>query len=231
MFSRIPSSSRHLATNSWLSTYHLFSFADYFDPENMNFGVLRVFNDDRIDARNGFGDHGHRDMEIVTIVLSGELTHRDSMGNTSLIRAGDVQYMSAGTGVVHSEVNDSDEEVHLYQIWIQPNKKNLTPVYEEMSFDTIAPNTLVPIASGEVVVGAIHIQADATIYRAHIEKDKEMTYTLEADRGLFIYVEEGIVEINGVEFASGDQARIVDEKALKMKGIIATKLIAIDVKI
>jgi redox-sensitive bicupin YhaK (pirin superfamily) len=139
--------------------------------------------------------------------------------------------MSAGTGVVHSEVNDSDEEVHLYQIWIQPNKKNLTPVYEEMSFDTIAPNTLVPIASGEVVVGAIHIQADATIYRAHIEKDKEMTYTLEADRGLFIYVEEGIVEINGVEFASGDQARIVDEKALKMKGIIATKLIAIDVKI
>ncbi len=116
MIKKISAHNRFRAQHEWLSTYHLFSFADYYDPENMNFGALRVFNDDTIDGNSGFGPHGHRDMEIVTIVLNGELTHKDSMGNIGTIKAGEVQYMSAGTGVTHTEMNTKDESVHLYQI-------------------------------------------------------------------------------------------------------------------
>lgn len=232
MIQKIHASHRHLATHSWLSTYHLFSFADYFDPENMNFGALRVFNDDTIDAHNGFGQHGHRDMEIVTIVLTGELTHTDSIGNSGIIKTGEVQYMSAGTGVMHSEVNNSDEQVHLYQIWIQPKKKHLIPNYGQKDFSKdFKKNTLVPVVSDKVVGDAIQIQADATIYLCELENGKEIDYTLDNNRGLFIYIQTGSIIINGEEFAVGDQARITGEKALKIKGKIATKFIAIDVAI
>jgi redox-sensitive bicupin YhaK (pirin superfamily) len=230
MIQKISSENRHLATHSWLSTYHLFSFADYFDPNNMNFGVLRVFNDDTIDAHNGFGQHGHRDMEIVTLVLTGELTHTDSMGNSGTIKAGEVQYMSAGSGVMHSEVNNSDEAVHLYQIWIQPKHKNLTPNYGQKDFaQLITKNTLVPVISDKEVGGAIHIEADVTIYLCELEGGKDVDYRLEVSRGLFIYIQTGSIIINGEEFVAGDQARIADESAIQIVSIDGGRFVAIDV--
>ncbi len=230
MTQKIPAHDRYLASHSWLSTYHLFSFADYFDPDNMNFGALRVFNDDTIDGRSGFGQHGHRDMEIVTIVLSGELTHTDSMGNSGVIKAGEVQYMSAGIGVMHSEVNNGDEQVHLYQIWIMPKSKNLQPSYGQKDFTGIKEkNILVPVVSDKQIGQAIQIQADATIYLSELEASKKIAYELQSGRGLFVYVTEGAIIINAAEFAAGDQARIVDEKEIQMIGKMDAKFVAIDV--
>jgi quercetin 2,3-dioxygenase len=130
----IQKEDRYEAKHGWLKSYHLFSFADYYDPRNINFGKLRVFNDDYISSENGFGAHSHRDMEIVTIMLSGELTHTDTMGNKKKIREGEVQYMSAGSGVVHSEINESKKETHLYQLWFEPKVRGLTPSYDQKNF-------------------------------------------------------------------------------------------------
>lgn len=232
MLQKISAVDRYLALHDWLSTYHLFSFADYFDPDNMNFGVLRVFNDDTIDARSGFGDHGHSDMEIVTIVLDGELTHTDSMGNTGSIKAGDVQYMSAGTGVIHSEYNNSSDAVHLYQIWIMPNERRLIPTYGQKHFEEGGmKNVLHPVAAGKELGDAIKIRADATIYKSILDKEKEISYNLLGDRGMFVYVTTGVIEINDTIFEAGDQARIVDEKNLVIKAKEDAKFVALDVRV
>lgn len=230
MIKKIEAKDRYLAKHDWLSSYHLFSFADYYDPSNMNFGGLRVFNDDAIDAENGFGKHGHRDMEIVTIMLDGELTHEDSMGNTATMVAGEVQYMSAGTGVMHSEVNNSKHDTHLYQIWIIPKQKSLTPRYAQKNFNIKSrKNILVPAASDLEKDGAININADATIYLADFDADKRFEYKIESNRGVFIYVTRGGLEINGTDFKAGDQARIEKEESLIILAKDKVEFILIDV--
>jgi redox-sensitive bicupin YhaK (pirin superfamily) len=229
MIQKIEAKDRYLASHAWLSTYHLFSFADYFDPANMNFGVLRVFNDDTIDAHNGFGLHPHRDMEIVTIMLSGELTHTDSMGNSRTIRKGDVRYMSAGSGVVHSEVNNSNEQVHLYQIWLLPKHRDRTPEYKEIKIDTVTKNILVPLASGNGVPGALLIDADATMYRCELEAGREIVYKLGDLRGLFVYVTEGVLLVNTISVSAGDQLRVTDMDMLTISTSSGCLFIAIEV--
>lgn len=231
MIQKIPATARYLASHDWLTTYHLFSFADYFDPANMNFGVLRVFNDDTIDAHNGFGLHPHRDMEIVTIILEGELTHTDSMGNSRTIRKGDVQYMSSGTGVMHSEMNNGSEPVHLYQIWLLPRHRDRVPEYKEMNTGALTKNTLVPLASGDGAPGAIAIaiDTDATIYVCELEYGREVMYKLGSQRGLFIYITKGVLEVNGATASSGDQLRITDVDMLTMITSSGCVFVAVEV--
>lgn len=232
MIQKISAIDRYHSVHDWLSTYHLFSFADYYDPDNMNFGVLRVFNDDTIDARSGFGEHGHRDMEIVTIVLEGELTHTDSMGNSGTIKKGEVQYMSAGTGVVHSEVNSTDSPAHLYQLWFLPNKKNLTPAYSQQDFShDMKSNELVLLASDKETEGSIFIQADASIYSLVLEQGKEVVCPLLPERGLYVYIEKGLLQIGTIVYERGDQVRVTEEDSVRMYAQETTECLVIDVKI
>ena len=234
MIRKIPAANRYEAKHDWLRTYHLFSFAMYQDRGNMNFGALRVFNDDYIDGENGFGAHQHDNMEIVTIVHKGKLTHQDSMGNTGTISKDEVQYMSAGTGVTHAEVNQEKEPIHLYQIWIMPDEQNQTPQYAQKDFSNLPKNALVPVASGQTnseqdLNGAIPIRTNSTIYKANLDAGGTVRYTLGHDRGLFIYLQSGQIEINGVEFSKEDQAKIMDETDIIIKGLETAELVAIDV--
>jgi redox-sensitive bicupin YhaK (pirin superfamily) len=229
MIRKVLANARYKAEHDWLTTYHLFSFAMYFDRGNMNFGALRVFNDDYIDGENGFGAHQHDNMEIVTIVHEGQLTHQDSMGNTGIIRKGEVQYMSAGTGVTHAEVNQEKELIHLYQIWIMPDEQNLQPQYAQKNFSNITSNILVPVASGQKLPGAIPIRTNSTIYLCKLDAGHTINHQLEHDRGLFIYIKEGSLEINGTKFEKEDQARIMNEDIILIKTKSNTELVAIDV--
>ncbi len=229
MIKRIPAAIRYHADHGWLKTHLLFSFANYQDEKNMHFGTLRVFNDDYIDAHNGFSEHEHDNMEIVTIVLEGELTHKDSLGNKGVIKAGEVQQMSAGSGITHAEMNESDAPVHLYQIWLFPNKLSLPTLYGQKDFSNIEKNTLVAIASGEDKAGALPMQTMATIYKAELEAEATINYTLKENRGLFIYVSDGILKINDEVLNTGDQARIKDEKSVSIVTVGKAKLIIIDV--
>jgi redox-sensitive bicupin YhaK (pirin superfamily) len=229
MMRKIEAQHRFKAEHGWLKSYHLFSFANYMERGNMNFGTLRVFNDDYIDGHSGFGAHSHDNMEIITIVHQGTLTHQDSMGNNGKIIRGEVQYMSAGTGVTHAELNQGDEPVHLYQIWIFPNKQHESPQYAQRAFGNISPNILVPVASGSTLPETIHIRADATLFLAHLEAQQPIRHTLREDRGLFVYIREGSVHINGVLFEQGDQARITNEEHVLFVASRDTHLIALDV--
>lgn len=229
MLRKIEAARRFAAHHDWLKTYHLFSFAMYHDRGNMNFGTLRVFNDDYIDGNSGFGAHTHDNMEIVTIVHSGTLTHQDSMGNSGSITKGEVQYMSAGTGVTHAELNQAEEPVHLYQIWIFPDKQNLPPHYAQQDFKNAPVNKLVPVASGQDKSGAIKIRTNATIYTAKMERGQTIRHELTGNRGLFVYVKEGSLSINGTEFAKEDQARITDASTVLFKARTYSELVVIDV--
>lgn len=212
MISHIPAHKRYHAKHGWLDTFHLFSFAQYYDPENVHFGNLRVFNDDRIDAFSGFDDHDHEEMEIVTIMLEGELTHRDSLGNKKLLKAGEVQRMSAGTGVTHAEKNLGNTPVHLYQIWFLPNRVRDLPSYEQKDFSyQLEKNVLHPLVKPGGGESVLDIHADVTISRLDLEKDKTIAYSLKSGKGLFVYVERGSLVINGELFLEGDQARIQDQ--------------------
>lgn len=226
---KIEANQRFKAEHGWLKSYHLFSFASYIERGNMNFGTLRVFNDDYIDGNSGFGAHSHDNMEIITIVHQGTLTHQDSMGNNEKIVRGEVQYMSAGTGVTHAELNQGDEPIHLYQIWIFPDKQNESPRYAQQEFGNISPNVLIPVASGNDLPGSMKIGADATIFLAHLEAGQIIRHTLRQDRGLFVYIKEGSAQINGMDFGKEDQARITDEEHVLFTASQDTQLIAIDV--
>ncbi len=229
MITRIEASKRHLAKYEWLKTYYLFSFSNYFDPANLQFGVLRVFNDDTINAYSGFDEHGHENMEIVTIVLEGALTHRDSMGNKKVIKAGEVQRMSAGTGVIHAEKNLGDEPVHLFQLWFMPEQDGLAPSYEQKDFSYIEKNKLVPIISNKVQEGVMHLSADVTLFLADMDAGSEQAYRPGIGRGVFLYVQQGELSLNGTRFSAGDQARIVDESELTLRAEVAAKFVWIDV--
>jgi quercetin 2,3-dioxygenase len=230
MIKKILASSRHHASHGWLSTYHLFSFADYYDPENMNFGSLRVFNDDTIDAHSGFGAHSHQNMEIITIVLEGKLTHKDSLGNVGMIGKGEVQYMSAGTGVTHAEVNEGDAPVHLYQVWITSKEKNLPPLYAQRDFSVISNrNSLLPVAAGIQEGETLFIRTDAVIYTSTLEEGASIQYETKDKRGSFVYITSGVLSINGETYEAGDQARIEGEETLHLTAATQAHFILIDV--
>ena len=206
------SEARGHANHGWLDSYHSFSFADYYDPDHMHFGPLRVINEDRIAGGQGFGTHGHRDVEIVTYVLDGALAHRDSMGNGSTISHGDVQRMSAGTGVKHSEFNASQhEQVHLLQIWILPQRAGDQPGYEEKRFDDADKRgRLRIVASPDGRDGSVTIHSDASIYAALIDGAEQAAFPLPAGRRVYVHVARGALTVNGEALAAGDAAMIVD---------------------
>ncbi len=198
------------ANHGWLDTCHTFSFADYYNPQEMGFGPLRVINDDKVQPGMGFGTHGHRDMEIITYVLEGALEHKDSMGNGSIIRPGNVQRMSAGTGVQHSEFNPSrDERVHLLQIWIEPNVRGVKPGYEEKEFGTQdKKGKLRLIASPDGRDGSVTIHQDAFVYAGMLDAGDSVRRPLEPGRRAYVHVARGAVTVNGEKLNAGDGAKI-----------------------
>jgi redox-sensitive bicupin YhaK (pirin superfamily) len=204
--------------HGWLDTYHTFSFDQYYDPAHMHFRSLRVINEDRVAAGRGFPTHSHRDMEIVTYILAGALEHRDSMGNGSVIRPGDVQRMSAGTGVAHSEFNPSpSESVHLLQIWIMPRARNLSPSYEQKAFsEDDRRNRLRLVASEDGRDGSVTIQQDASLYAAILGRDSAIEQTLSENRYAWLQVARGSLNVNGHNLTQGDGAAISREKSLKL---------------
>lgn len=213
------SQDRGHANHGWLDTYHTFSFADYFDPAHMGFSALRVINDDRVAAGQGFGTHPHKEMEIVTYVLEGALQHRDSMGNGSIIKAGDIQYMSAGTGVTHSEFNPSDTEgLHLLQIWIMPNQRGGEPRYGERNFtDEEKRGRWVQLVSPDGRDGTIAIRQDASLFVSVLKQGDRLAYPLEPARRVYLHVARGSVLLNGQPLAAGDGVAVVDEQALVLE--------------
>ncbi len=215
-----PANERGHANHGWLDTYHTFSFADYYDPKYMGFRSLRVINDDRVAAGRGFGTHPHQDMEIVTYVLEGELAHKDSMGTGATIVPGEVQRMSAGTGVLHSEFNHSKtDEVHLLQIWILPEKRGLEPGYEQKFFaDEEKLNRFRIVASRDGREGSVKIHQDGAIYAALIEEGKSAAYSLEKGRYAWIHVARGSVTLKGNTLNAGDGAAITEEEMLTLVG-------------
>ncbi len=226
----IKSDKRHFSDYGWLKTYWLFSFSNYYDPGNIQFGALRVFNDDIVEPGTGFPTHPHEEMEIVTVVLDGEMTHEDSMGNKTVIREGDVQRMSAGTGLTHSEYNLARKPVHFYQIWILPDKKGLRPTYDQKTFVSHDwRNRLLPVASGQNIPGTVTFHTDATIYRCELDKGKEVVLKETADRRIFVYLTKGRLSFNGNHLASNDQARIDIDTPLVLEAGEKAEFILIDV--
>ena len=218
------------AKHGWLDSYHTFSFADYHDPREMGFSALRVINEDRVQPKMGFGTHGHRDMEIITYVLEGALEHKDSMGNGSVIRPGDVQRMSAGTGVTHSEFNHSQiEPVHFLQIWIEPNARGAKPAYEEVRFDDADKrNRLRLVASPDGAEGSVTIHQDARIFATRPDDGAEVAHALAAGRCAYVHVARGSAEVNGHPVSAGDGVKLSDERAVRIKGVDAAELLLFD---
>jgi len=214
------SEERGHANHGWLNSYHSFSFADYFDPKHVEFGPLRVINEDRVAAGAGFGTHPHRDMEIISYVLAGELAHKDSMGNGSTIRPGDVQRMTAGTGVRHSEFNPSAKDpVHFLQIWIQPNAAGIEPGYEEKHFpDSDKRGRLRLIASPDAAEGSVLLHQDARLYAGLFDGDESATLELQRGRRSYIHVARGEVRVNGSELSTGDALKVTDASTLTIEG-------------
>jgi hypothetical protein len=224
------SDDRGRANLGWLDSRHTFSFADYHDERFMGYGPLRVINEDRVQPAKGFGTHGHRDMEIISYVLEGELAHRDSMGNGSVIRRGDVQRMTAGTGVQHSEYNHSlTEPVHFFQIWIFPDKRNLAPGYEEKHFaDETKRGQLKLVASRDGRDGSVLIHQDAELYSALLAKGDEVTHTTDRTRKGWVQLASGAVTVNGEALAPGDGAAIAYEDTITVKASADSELLLFD---
>lgn len=217
------------AEHGWLDTYHTFSFADYHDPQWMGFRSLRVINDDLVAPGMGFGTHPHRDMEIITYILSGALEHKDSMGNGRVIRPGEVQYMSAGTGVRHSEFNPSkDEAVHLLQIWIMPDQKGVQPRYAEKSFSNAKEGELHLVTSKAGRDDSIAIHQDADLWLARLGAGNRVAHKLAAGRHAWLHVAEGEVSLNGKTLNGGDAAAISDEGALELSATKPSQVLLFD---
>ncbi|MBI3417106.1 MAG: pirin family protein [Verrucomicrobia bacterium] len=217
------------ASHGWLDTYHTFSFADYYDLQWLGFRSLRVINDDLVMPGMGFGTHPHRDMEIITYILSGALQHKDSMGNGRIIRTGEVQYMAAGTGVQHSEFNPSkDEAVRLLQIWIQPDRKGVTPRYAEKSFAKTTPGTLQLVTSKAGRDGSIAIHQDADLWFAKLEPGQTISHSLAGDRHAWIHVAEGEVKVNGETLSGGDAVAVSGKLNLQLTATKPSQVLLFD---
>lgn len=213
------SQERGFADHGWLKSFHTFSFGDYFDPAHVEFGPLRVINEDRVQAGAGFGTHGHRDMEIISYVLEGELAHKDSMGNGSVIRPGDVQRMSAGSGVRHSEFNPSaDSGTHFLQIWIQPNARNIEPGYEEKRFPANEKRgRLRMIVSQDGADGSVHIHQDARVYAGLFDAAERAELRVAPGRKIYVHVARGALMANGLALSAGDALKMTDATTLTIE--------------
>ncbi len=218
------------ANHGWLDSWHSFSFADYHDPAHMGFGPLRVINEDRVQPGMGFGTHGHRDMEIISYVLEGALEHKDSMGNGSVIRPGNVQRMSAGTGVRHSEYNPSASEgVHFLQIWIEPAERSVAPGYEEKNFDTASKRgRLRLIASPDGREGSVTIHQDALVYAALLDGAEIATQSLAPGRRLYVHVARGEVTANGQKLLAGDALKATGASVVRLEAGRNSEVIVFD---
>jgi redox-sensitive bicupin YhaK (pirin superfamily) len=224
------SDDRGRANHGWLDTHFTFSFADYFDPEHVQFRTLRVMNDDRVAGGGGFPPHPHRDMEIVTYVLEGALQHQDSMGNGSVIKPGDIQYMSAGTGVTHSEFNASKTNpVHLYQIWMMPDKRGHKPAYDQKNFtEAEKRGKLRLIASPDGRDGSVKIRQDNELYATVLSAGDSVKHALKTDRHVYVQVARGSVKLNGKPLETGDGAAISAEKSVELTGVNDAEVLLFD---
>jgi len=224
------SSDRGVADHGWLKSFHSFSFADYYDPAHMGFGNLRVINEDRIAPGTGFGAHAHRDMEIVSYVLDGALAHKDNMGNGTAILPGDVQRMSAGRGVMHSEFNHAaDKTTHFLQIWILPHEQGIAPGYEQKHFEPASKRArLRLVASPDGREGSVTLHADASMYAGLIDGDEQAHLPLDPSRKAYVHVVRGAVHVNGRQLEGGDAALLSGETALTIDGGRDAELIVFD---
>ena len=224
------SNERGHANHGWLDSYHSFSFANYYDPKWMGFSVLRVINEDMVAPSKGFGTHGHQDMEIITYVLSGELAHKDSMGNVERLRAGEVQRMSAGTGITHSEFNASSAEpVHLLQIWIEPDELDLPPSYEDKLFtDAQKYNQWCLLASPDSQQGSLKVHQNMALYATKLSERKTLGYALKHKRSAYVHVVQGTLEINGQVLSAGDAALFENGELITLEAIEAAELLLFD---
>lgn len=227
-----PAESRYFADHGWLKTYHSFSFAEYYDPENMNFGPLRVLNDDFVAPLRGFGAHPHQEMEIVSIVLKGQLRHEDSTGESAVTTFGGIQRMSAGTGVIHSEVNPSSkEEVNFLQLWFLPERSGITPSYEKTTYQIEKmKNALLPVVTKNPTSKKIaHINQDLTIYLSELEKNYTIEFKQKKERRTFLFVLEGEISLqNDHILKKRDSARITEEDALSITTSTGSQFMLID---
>lgn len=222
------SQERGHAEHGWLDSYHTFSFAGYYDPKHMGFRGLRVINQDRIAGRGGFPTHPHRDMEIITYMVDGELTHQDSMGNKEVIQRGEVQYMCAGTGVAHSEYNATDKEAHLLQIWIMPQEQNLKPAYGQKSFlPEFKTGKLVRVLSPDGVDGSVAIKQDAQLWVGWLAP-QTLALPLTKDRHGWLQVVKGEVKIKGETLKPGDAVALTNEEKPEMEAVGETEILFFD---
>ena len=230
MITRRPAKERGHFDHGWLDTYHSFSFSEYHDPAHMGFRSLRVINEDRVDPKAGFPPHSHRDMEIITYVLAGALGHKDSMGTGSVIRPGDVQRMSAGTGVTHSEYNGSEKEpVHLLQIWILPEQRGIAPGYEEKRFPAEEKRgRLRLIASRDAAEGSVTIHQDARVYASLLNGGQTVRHPLAPGRGAWLHLVSGAATVTGTALVTGDGAAVENEGALEIRADEPTELLLFD---
>lgn len=217
------------ANHGWLDTWHTFSFAGYYDPAHMGFRSLRVINDDTVAPGAGFGKHPHRDMEIITYVLSGAVEHKDSMGNGRVIQPGEFQYMAAGTGIQHSEFNPSPTEPgHFLQIWILPDRKGATPRYEERALSRAKAGELHLVASQSGRDGSIAINQDAEVYVARLREGDSVRHAVKPHRHIWLHVAEGEVSLNGEELQAGDGAALSDEQSVALSGKTPAQVLLFD---
>ena len=226
----LRSGERGHAQHGWLESFHSFSFADYHNPDQMGFGPLRVINEDRVQPGMGFGTHGHRDMEIITYVLAGRLEHKDSIGTGSVIAPGDVQSMSAGRGVRHSEYNPSpDERTHFLQIWIEPNVTGIEPRYQQTHVtDDAKRGRLRLIASPDDADGSVRIRQDATVYAALLTGNEAVTHTLAPGRRAYVHIVRGGAQVNGQALFAGDAAKIEGETTVRIDHADAAEVLLFD---
>jgi redox-sensitive bicupin YhaK (pirin superfamily) len=232
MLSIRKSADRGYADHGWLKSFHSFSFAGYFDPAHMGWGNLRVINEDRIAPGTGFGTHGHRDMEIISYVISGELAHKDSMGNVKGIPPGDVQRMSAGRGVQHSEFNHApNAETHFFQIWIEPNVKGIEPGYEQKTIDTASKQgALRLVASPDGADGSVKIHADARMYSGLFDGEQRAALALDPHRKVYVHLVRGGLSVNGTRLVAGDAALLAQETELKVDGANGAEVLVFDLQ-
>ncbi|MFA6138363.1 MAG: pirin family protein [Sulfurimonas sp.] len=232
MLKKISKDAMHLSNLGWLESRFHFSFAEYHNPQNMHFGVLRVLNDDIVHPESGFGMHPHRDMEIISYVVDGEITHKDSMGNERTLKRGEVQYMSAGSGVLHSEYNHSKEEdLRLLQIWILPPEKGLEPMYgEELYTKSERQNRLLNIVSGKDGSAKIKIHQDVNIYVCELDAGASVEYSLQEQRQIYFVQIEGTSDVNGTLVNDSDAMEITDENSLSIKALKKSHFLFIEMK-
>ncbi|MBP8271847.1 MAG: pirin family protein [Sphaerotilus sp.] len=228
-----PSLARGHAQHGWLDSFHSFSFADYFDPAHMGWGNLRVLNDDRIAAHTGFGMHGHRDMEIVTYLLAGELEHKDSMGNGETIHTGEVQRMTAGTGVRHSEFNHSSAQTHLLQIWLLPTARDLTPGYDQQVIAATDKRgrlhpVAAPIGSTDAAQATLQLHADARLWAGLFDGDESATLALDPARKAYVHLARGRLTVNGQRLEAGDALLLAGETGLEIGAGEAAEVLVFD---